>query len=242
MTDRATTRVPKIAVAGMGYWGKNLVRNFAELGALALVCDSDADREASVKSTYPGVDFSTRYETALERDDIDAIVLATPAAAHFEMAYAAISAGKDIYVEKPLALSGEDGLALVRHAAQNQKILMVGHILQYHPAVRRLKEIINEGELGRIQYIYSNRLNMGKVRTEENILWSFAPHDISVILGLLNEVPCEVDSTGGSYLSRCHHEPVSLSKRRSCSHPCELATSLQRTTSCRYRVGIHGCI
>ena len=132
----------------------------------------------------------------------NAIVLATPAETHFVLAHKALSAGKHVFVEKPLALTEKEGQLLVKLAEQNELILMVGHILHYHPALIKLKALINSGELGKIQYLYSNRLNIGKIRNEENILWSFAPHDISVILMLLGEMPESVYATGGSYLQR----------------------------------------
>jgi len=133
---------------------------------------------------------------------ISAVALATPAVTHFEMAEAALLAGKDVFVEKPLAVELAQGEKLVALAKSHGRVLMVGHVLQYHPAVLKMKELIREGALGKIQYIYSNRLNIGKIRSEENILWSFAPHDISVILGLLNETPTKVFSRGGAFLSR----------------------------------------
>src|SRR5205085_11998820 len=132
---------------------------------------------------------------------IGGVVLATHAKKHFAMAQQALEAGKDVFVEKPLALTAAEGAELVELADRRNRILMVGHILQYHPAVIKLKELIQSGALGRIQYLYSNRLNMGKIRTEENILWSFAPHDISTILALLNEEPSAVACSGGAYLS-----------------------------------------
>ena len=133
---------------------------------------------------------------------IGAVALATPAVTHYEMARAALEAGKDVFVEKPLAIEVRQGEELVRLAAEKDRILMVGHILRYHPAVVTLRELIREGRLGKINYLYSNRLNIGKIRTEENILWSFAPHDISVMLSLLNEFPTRVSCEGGAYLSR----------------------------------------
>ncbi len=190
-----------IAVIGCGYWGKNLVRNFAQLGALHTICDSDPEKLPQFRSLYPSVNTEIDYHHILDNEEIKGVVLATPAVLHYSMAKEALSANKDVFVEKPLALRVEQGRELVELAEEKSKILMVGHLLEYHPAVVRLKELVDKGELGKIQYIYSNRLNLGKFRTEENILWSFAPHDISVILLLLGgEMPREVSAHGGSYL------------------------------------------
>src|SRR5450755_4084281 len=191
-----------IAVVGNGYWGRNLVRNFFDLGVLEVVCDGKPEVEAAIRQTYPSVNFTRDYSDVLNRDSVDAVVLSTPAATHYEMARRALLAGKDVFVEKPLALDAGEGAELFNLAARKGRILMVGHILRYHPAVRKLKALIGSGALGRIQYLYSNRLNIGKIRTEENILWSFAPHDISAILALLDEEPLEVRCAGGSYLNQ----------------------------------------
>jgi predicted dehydrogenase len=136
----------------------------------------------------------------LAAEAIDAVVIATPAEQHAWMAEAALRAGKDVFVEKPLALRYRDGEQLVNLSEKMNRILMVGHLLEYHPAILKLKQIIDNGELGKIQYVYSNRLNLGRVRREENILWSFAPHDIAVILRLIGDLPLEVTATGGAYL------------------------------------------
>src|SRR5688572_17374926 len=192
----------QIAVVGMGYWGKNLVRNFHEIGALASVCDSHPAVEALVAQSYQGARYHSDYSEVLADASIRGVALATPAVTHFEMAKRALLAGKDVFVEKPLAIEVSQGEELVRIAEKEERILMVGHILQYHPAVRKLKELIQGGALGRLHYIYSNRLNIGKIRTEENILWSFAPHDISVILALLGESPGKVFCRGAAYLNR----------------------------------------
>jgi UDP-2-acetamido-3-amino-2,3-dideoxy-glucuronate N-acetyltransferase len=194
--------IPNIAVVGNGYWGKNLVRNFAELDALRLVCDPQPAAQAALHRNYPGMAFTPEYADVLGDAEIAAVALATPAAKHYEMAKRALLAGKDVFVEKPLALNAAEGAELVEMAGSVGRILMVGHILQYHPAVRALKALIREGSLGRLQYLYSNRLNIGKIRTEENILWSFAPHDISVMLGLLQEEPVRVHCTGAAYLTQ----------------------------------------
>lgn len=192
--------LPNIAVIGNGYWGKNLVRNFHTLGVLKTVCDTrtEALHEAHTKF---GVETCSSLKALLNDPDIHGVAISAPAVQHYELAKECLFAGKDVYVEKPLALRIEEGQELVEIAEARHCILMVGHILQYHPAILKLKELIGSGELGRIQYIYSSRLNWGKLRSEENILWSFAPHDISAILYLLGEAPVSVMATGGSYVN-----------------------------------------
>ena len=190
----------KVAVIGAGAWGKNLVRNFAELGALHMVCDVSEQTLAQVGQKY-GVRVTSRVDDILNDPQVDGVVIAAPAAQHFEIAQRCMARGKDVYVEKPLALHVEEGEKLLSQATSLGRVLMVGHILQYHPAIKELKRLISEGELGRIRYIYSSRLNIGKLRTEENILWSFAPHDISAIAYLLEEVPTHVSAQGGTYIS-----------------------------------------
>ncbi|MFZ5996237.1 MAG: Gfo/Idh/MocA family oxidoreductase [Nitrospirota bacterium] len=190
------------ALIGLGYWGKNILRNLYELGVLHSACDADARTILERKEKFPDVRYTAVYEDILRDPDIKAVAIAAPAVTHYDLAKQALLSGKDVYVEKPLALTVREGQEIVELAEREQRILMVGHILQYHPAVRKLKELISSGQLGRIQYIYSNRLNIGKLRTEENILWSFAPHDISVILMLLDEEPINVTALGGDYLSK----------------------------------------
>ncbi len=190
-----------IAVIGCGYWGKNLVRNFYELNSLNTVCDTDQSRLKLVKEKYKDVNVCTDYKILLKNPEVKAVVISSPAMTHHSIAKEALSANKDVFVEKPIALNYADGEELVALAKEKDRVLMVGHILEYHPAVIKLKEIINKGKVGKIKYIYSNRLNLGKFRTEENILWSFAPHDISVILGLLGEMPTEVSAHGGNYIN-----------------------------------------
>lgn len=190
----------RICVVGCGYWGKNLVRTFSSLGRLYGLCDADQDQLNALSCSYAGVKSFADYETVLSDADVTAIVLATPAESHYELAVAALRAGKHVFVEKPLALDWQDGAEISAIAEDRKLVLMVGHLLQYHPGVVRLKQLINSGVLGRIEYIYSNRLSMGKIRREENALWSFAPHDISVILSLVGQMPCQVIATGGAYL------------------------------------------
>ncbi len=191
-----------LAVVGMGYWGKNLVRNFSELGALVAVCDSNPEVREALAREYPATRYVPEYGELLSDPAISAVALASPAVTHYDMARAALEAGKDVYVEKPLAIDLKEGRNLVELAERRRRILMVGHILRYHPAIVKLHEMIRAGALGKIQCLYSNRLNIGKIRTEENILWSFAPHDISVILSLLDESPSRVACQGGAYLNR----------------------------------------
>ena len=196
-----TKQIPKIALAGLGYWGQNILRNLYELNALTLACDSSSELIELRRSQFPNIEYTKNFEDILANQKITAVVLATPAATHYELAKKCLNANKDVFVEKPLALKTEEGKELAALAKEKNKILMVGHILQYHPAVIKLKELIKKGELGKIQYIHSNRLNIGKIRTEENILWSFAPHDISVILLLTEEEPIEINAFGKTILT-----------------------------------------
>src|SRR5436309_4480641 len=154
-----------VAVVGAGYWGKNLVRNFHDLGVLSVVCDANRSVEAGCRHDYENVRFCQEYDAVLSDPSIDAVALATPAVTHFEMAKAALEAGKDVLVEKPLAINVKHGEALVKLAQEKGRILMVGHILRYHPAILRLQDLIQQGALGKINYLYSNRLNIGKIRT-----------------------------------------------------------------------------
>jgi len=190
-----------IGLIGLGYWGKNILRNLYELGVLHTACDSEQSIISERKETFQDINYSTNFDDVIKEPDIKAVVIATPAVTHYELVKQALMEGKDVFVEKPLALTVKEGKELVDLAEKEDRILMVGHILQYHPAVIKLKELISSGELGKIQYIYSNRLNIGKLRTEENILWSFAPHDMSVILMLLDEEPIRVSAMGGDYLN-----------------------------------------
>lgn len=189
-----------ICVVGCGHWGKNLIRNFWKIGHLKAVCDSNTDSLTAIASQYPGTRTYGTLAEALADAELDAFVLASPAEQHHGMAMAAIQAGKDVFVEKPLALDAEDGLEMVHAARERGAVLMVGHLLRYHPAILKIQELVAAGALGRLDYIYSNRLSMGKIRQEENALWSFAPHDISVILALVGQMPVQVSATGGAYL------------------------------------------
>jgi UDP-2-acetamido-3-amino-2,3-dideoxy-glucuronate N-acetyltransferase len=200
LEDKVMRKNPRVAVIGAGYWGKNLVRNFRELGALGWVCDSNSETLRRIKDKFH-VETVSDVTAILRNQSVDAVVIAAPAAQHFDLTRNALLAGKDVFVEKPLALHASEGQQLVDLARERQRILMAGHILQYHPAIATIRKLIQEGELGKIHYVYSSRLNLGKLRTEENILWSFAPHDISAILYLLGEEPVSVSAQGGSYLN-----------------------------------------
>lgn len=189
----------KIAVIGCGYWGKNLVRNFAELGVLTSVCDSNVELAKSAANQYQVQMLSL---TEVLSSDVDGVVIAAPAAQHYSLTQLALKAGKHVFVEKPLSLNVNQATNLCELAKELDLKLMVGHLLQYHPAFLELKNLISIGNLGRLQYIYSNRLNLGKFRNEENILWSFAPHDISMILSLAGDLPETVYATG-----MCHLNP-----------------------------------
>jgi UDP-2-acetamido-3-amino-2,3-dideoxy-glucuronate N-acetyltransferase len=189
----------RVAVIGCGYWGKNLVRNFAELGHLAAVCDSNSDQAQQMAEQYDVK--SLTVAEALSSTEISGVVIAAPAVQHYDLTLAALNAGKHVFVEKPLALHVQEAQELCKLADKQQRILMVGHLLQYHPAFLELKQLIKSGKLGKLLYIYSNRLNLGKFRNEENILWSFAPHDISMILSLVNDLPTSVYATGACHLN-----------------------------------------
>jgi UDP-2-acetamido-3-amino-2,3-dideoxy-glucuronate N-acetyltransferase len=190
----------KLTVVGAGYWGVNLIRVFNRMKVLGCICDFNLQRLQHLAKEYPEVPVESSYDVVLDDPSSDAIVIATPAETHYGLAKQALLAGKDVFVEKPMTLRADETEELTLLAESRGRILMVGHLLEFHPAVTRLQELIEEGRLGRIEYIYSNRLNLGKVRREENALWSFAPHDISVILLLLKQLPIQVTATGGTYL------------------------------------------
>ena len=188
----------KVAVLGCGYWGKNIVRSFHELGALAAISDARPETAAAISSQY-GVP-ALELDAILADDSITGVAIATPAEQHYPVAAAVLKAGKHVFVEKPIALSLEEARAMEKLAAEHGRALMVGHLLQYHPVFVKLKELVASGALGRLLHVYSNRLNLGKFRREENALWSFAPHDISMVLSLVGEEPARVYSTGGNFL------------------------------------------
>lgn len=191
-----------IALIGAGPWGKNHLRNLEEMGVLYTVVEKSKARIQELKDLFPGIHFHGDVNSVLEDPDIEAVVLAVPSALHYSLSGKCLLAGKDVLVEKPLSLTVAEGQKLVELAEQKERILMVGHILQYHPAIIKLRSLILDNELGDIRYIYSNRLNIGKLRSEENVLWSFAPHDISLILMLMGyEDPLRVSAFGGAFIN-----------------------------------------
>lgn len=191
-----------VGIVGVGYWGINLVRNFAQLpGArLQVCCDLDTDRFATVRAAVGPVPCTTRLDDLLSDPKVEAVVVATSAAHHATVAKQCLSAGKHVFVEKPLTLNAADALALVQLAEAQSRVLMVGHLMQYHPGTEMLRRLIEGGDLGEIFYLYSQRLNLGIIRKDENALWSFAPHDISVILYLFSDEPVDVTARGESYI------------------------------------------
>jgi predicted dehydrogenase len=191
-----------VAVVGVGGWGKNLARNYSQIpeANLKYICDLDEKKLKTAKSQYQPEKVTTRFDDLIEDAELDAIVIATTGPSHFALCKKGLLAGKDVYVEKPMVLSVKEAEELVKLADQHKRILMVGHLLEYHPVVQKLKEMIKAGELGEVRYIYSQRLNLGTVRMDENALWNFAPHDISVILYLLDLSPTDVSARGQSYL------------------------------------------
>ncbi|MHB0937044.1 MAG: Gfo/Idh/MocA family protein [Armatimonadota bacterium] len=192
----------RIGVAGLGNWGKNVVRCFSKAkGAeLRMICDADAGKLAAQATLYPAAATTSDLEALLGNPELDAIALATPAPSHFSLGMRVLEAGKHLFVEKPMTLSVAEATALCAAAKRNDRTLMVGHLLEYHPSVAWMKAFLDSGELGTPLYMYSQRLNLGIVRSDENALWSLAPHDISVILYLFGATPDRVSAHGASYL------------------------------------------
>jgi predicted dehydrogenase len=202
----------RLGVIGAGYWGPNLIRNFMSLEQcdVRIICDADSAQLRRVGEGKKGVKLTTDSTEIIE-SDVDAVVVATTAETHYELVKGALESGKDVFVEKPLTLSVDSGEELVRLADERGRILMVGHILLYHPAVDMLKSYVREGTLGHIYYTYAARLNLGRVRKDENALWCFGPHDVSVILHLLESVPVSVQASGECYLREGVFDVVFLS-------------------------------
>ncbi len=192
----------RVGVAGLGYWGPNLARNFAAIAGceLAWCCDASAEARERWQPSFPAARFTAELDELLGDPELDAVVLATPVPTHGPLAERVLAAGKHCFVEKPLAASVAEAERAVAAAEEAGRVLMVGHLLEYHPGVAKLKEIAVSGELGGIHYVYSNRLNLGKLRADENALWSLGAHDVSVVLHLAGEEPYELDARGESYM------------------------------------------
>jgi predicted dehydrogenase len=189
-----------IGVVGLGYWGPNLARNFARLADVAWLCDSSAELAERHAPGLPGARTTTSVDDLLEDPDLDAVALATPVPTHAALAERVLRAGKHCFVEKPLAQSVDEAERVVQAARDSERVLMVGHLLEYHPGVELLKQLIDSGELGDVRYLYSNRLNLGVLRPDENALWSLGAHDVSVLLRLAGEEPYECRAVGESYM------------------------------------------
>lgn len=201
-----------VAVVGVGYWGPNFVRTLDELpdAELVAVCDSDPARLAALREKHPSARTVTSVEELWRDPRVEAVVLATNATTHYSLTLEALSAGKHVLVEKPLALSSDDGERMAQRAREAGRVLLVGHLLLFHPAVRALRGYIQEGSLGDLLYLYSTRVNLGKIRRDESVVWSLAPHDISVILYLADASPLEVRATGQCYVSPGIHDVAFL--------------------------------
>lgn len=189
----------KIAVAGCGYWGKNLVRNFYEIGCLDAVYDINEHLSREFAEKYKVRNES--WKSILSDNSIKGIAIAAPAPVHYKLVSEALNAGKNVFIEKPITLNIEDAEKLIKQAKKSNLVLMVGHLLHYHPAFAKVKKLVSDGLIGKLNHIYSNRLSFGKIRTEENVLWSFAPHDISMILGLTNKEPTYINANGFSHIT-----------------------------------------
>lgn len=203
----------EVAVVGIGGWGKNLARNYAQIpeANLRYVCDLDQAKLDQAARQYPGTRLTRNFKELLEDRELQAVVIATTAPGHYPLCKQALLAGKDVYVEKPFVLDVAEAEELIRIGEEQQRIIMVGHLLEYHPVVNRLRDMIRNGELGQVYYIYAQRLNLGTVRGDENALWNFAPHDISSILYMLGQEPTDVSARGQCYLQKDIEDVVFLS-------------------------------
>ena len=189
----------RICVIGAGNWGKNHIRTLNGLDALAGIVEMDQTHKAKIQSDYLGIEFFNSVRRAMEYG-FDGFIVATPAETHFEIGHQLLAAGYPVLIEKPLALNTKDAKKLVAEVEENNVTLMVGHLLLFHPAIQKIKELLSSGRIGSLQYIYSNRLNLGTVRTEENVFWSFAPHDISIFQYLIESDPIHISSRGAAYV------------------------------------------
>lgn len=202
----------RVAVVGVGGWGKNLARNYQEIpeAELRYVCDMDQGKLDRIARQVHGAVLTRDFEVVLRDPDVEAVVIATPAPRHHALCKLALEAGKDVFVEKPFTLQIAHAEELIRIAAERNRVLMVGHLLEYHPVVTHLRGMIDKGALGKLHYVYSQRVNLGTVREDENALWNFAPHDISVIMFLLGKMPTDVSARGQCYLQKGVEDVVFL--------------------------------
>jgi predicted dehydrogenase len=191
----------RVGQAGLGYWGRNLARNFDEIADLRRLCDASEERRAEFAERYPDAKVTGAFDELLAADDVDAVVIATPVPTHYPLARAALEAGKHVFVEKPPAMRVAEMEELVGLAEARSLVLMPGHLLLYHPGVQKLKELVDEGELGEVLVVYGNRQNLGKIRKDENALWSLGVHDLSVILYLIQEEIVEAAAHGHAFLN-----------------------------------------
>jgi len=202
-----------IGVVGLGYWGPNLVRNFRSLPdcSLKVMCDLNEQRLAHLKTLYPEVEGERNYEALLQRSDIDAIVIATSVRFHYPMAKASLLAGKHTLIEKPMAASTAECEELIQIARSKGLVLMVGHTFLYSAPVRKIKEIIDHGDLGELRYISARRLNLGLFQKDINVTWDLAPHDISIILYIMQELPESVNCRGGAHITKGIEDVTTMS-------------------------------
>jgi predicted dehydrogenase len=202
----------RVAAVGCGYWGPNLIRNLLEIAGVevSVICDRDLARAQAIQNYYPQLKITTSYEEVLADSSIDAVVLATPAQTHARLAEAALLAGKHTFVEKPLALATPDCIRLTNLARKQERVLMVGHTFLYNDAVARLQKILEAGDLGSVLYLHARRLNLGQIRQDVNALWNLAPHDISIMIHLLKEMPERVSARGYKFLRQENEDLVTV--------------------------------
>lgn len=205
--------MPDIAVVGLGNWGQHLARIFYQLESLAVCCDADDKKLDKFKKHFHNVGFTGSYDSVINDEKIEGVVIASPAATHYELAKKSLLKGKPTFIEKPMTLNSKEGEELIKIARQKGVPLMVGHLMKYHPAIIKVKDLIDKGELGEIYYFYSQRVNLGTIRKDENALWSFAPHDISIALHLLGDDIESVSARGECYLQDNVEDVVFLNIR-----------------------------
>jgi predicted dehydrogenase len=207
--------VVNVALVGCGYWGPNLARNFhqLEMSRLVACCDLDREKTRRLERLYPGMRTTTSVDDILNDPGVDAVAIATPARTHYALAKAALESGKHVLVEKPLTMDSGQALDLHRMAEERRLVLMVGHVFEYNPAVRAIKRFVESGEIGEVYYAYSTRVNLGRVQSDINALWSIAPHDISILLYLLGQMPEEVQAAGARYLNDSVEDVVFVNLR-----------------------------